>query len=64
MLIAEAEEWIAFEGAHDIRAPRMAILEALRGRSDEVTRWANQTIERHRAAGMLREHWRAIGRWA
>jgi DNA-binding CsgD family transcriptional regulator len=54
-LMALSQEWSAFEDGSDIEPPRMAILEAVRGRPDEAERWAAETIRQFDPVGVLRE---------
>lgn len=63
-LMALSQEWSAFEEESGIAPPRMAILEAVRGRPEEAERWAAQTIREIGPTGVLRETmegWRARG---
>ena len=63
-LMALSQEWSAFEEGSDIEPPRMAILEAVRGRPEEAERWAAKTIREVGPTGVLREAtegWRARG---
>ena len=63
-LMALSQEWSAFEEGDWVDPPRMAMLEAVRGRPDEAERWAAETISRIGPTGMRREEtegWRALG---
>ncbi len=63
-LMALSQEWSAFEEGSDIDPPRMAVLEAVRGRPEEAERWAAETIGKVGPTGILREAtegWRARG---
>ena len=62
-LMAQSQEWSAFEDGW-VEPPLLAVLEAVRGRPDEVERWAAETIARLGHTGMRREvteGWRARG---
>lgn len=63
-LMAQSQEWSSFEDGNWVEPPRLAVLEALRGRPDEAERWAAETIDRIGPTGMRREEtegWRARG---
>jgi DNA-binding CsgD family transcriptional regulator/tetratricopeptide (TPR) repeat protein len=63
-LMAVSQEWSALEEERGIEPPRMAILEAIRGRGDEAERWAVETISKVGPTGTRREEmegWRARG---
>jgi DNA-binding CsgD family transcriptional regulator len=62
-LMALSQEWSALE-EESPDPPRMAILEAVRGRPEDAERWAAETIETIGPTGMRREEtegWRARG---
>ncbi|HZT94711.1 MAG TPA: AAA family ATPase [Gaiellaceae bacterium] len=63
-LMALSQEWAAFEDGDGVDPPRMAILEAVRGRPEEAERWAAETIRNLGPTGVRREEtegWRARG---
>jgi DNA-binding CsgD family transcriptional regulator len=63
-LMELSQEWSALEEGDWVDPPRMAMLEAVRGRPDEAERWAGETISRIGPTGMRREEtegWRARG---
>ena len=63
-LMAVSQEWSALEEGSGIEPPRMAILEAVRGRPEEAERWAAKTIAELGPTGVLREAlegWRTRG---
>jgi DNA-binding NarL/FixJ family response regulator len=63
-LMAQSQEWSAFEDGNWVEPPLLAVLEALRGDPDKVERWAAETDARLGHTGMRREvteGWRARG---
>ena len=54
-LMALSQEWSALEEGGGIEPPRMAVLEAVRGRPEQAEHWADRTIREVGPTGVLRE---------